>query len=89
MAVDAMRSLLTLEESLAEAAPAAAPALAAPPAPAPLRGWAFVELAVEPASAADTQRLLHAMGFAHAAQPMKAQRSQLRSKRRRRAEEGI
>jgi 4-hydroxyphenylpyruvate dioxygenase len=68
MAVDAMRSLLTLEESLAEAAPAAAPALAAPPAPAPLRGWAFVELAVEPASAADTQRLLHAMGFAHAAQ---------------------
>jgi hypothetical protein len=27
--------------------------------------------------------------FAHAAQPMKAQRSQLRSKRRRRAEEGI
>src|SRR4051794_27903702 len=59
MAVDAMRSLLVLEE-----------ALGAPPAPpaAPLRGWAFVELAVEPASAAETQRTLHALGFAHTAQ---------------------
>ena len=37
------------------------------PPPASLRGYAFVELAVEPASAADTQRTLHAMGFAQAA----------------------
>jgi 3-dehydroshikimate dehydratase len=61
MAVDAMRSLLVLEEELG-AAPAAPP-----PAPR-LRGWAFVELAVEPSSAAETQRALHALGFAHTAQ---------------------
>src|SRR3954467_765802 len=53
MAVDAMRSLLILEEA---PEPAAA---TAPSPPAPLRGWAFVELAVEPASAAETQRTLH------------------------------
>src|SRR3954464_785826 len=62
MAVDAMRSLLILEEALDGGA--AAPA----PPPPRLRGWAFVELAVEPASAAETQRALHALGFAHTAQ---------------------
>src|SRR3954453_6746080 len=62
MAVDAMRSLLILEEALDDGA--AAPA----PPPPRLPGWAFVELAVEPASAAETQRALHALGFAHTAQ---------------------
>src|SRR3954454_22366794 len=60
MAVDAMRSLLIVEEALGRAP-------ASPPPPR-LRGWAFVELAVEPASAAGTQRALHALGFAHTAQ---------------------
>jgi 4-hydroxyphenylpyruvate dioxygenase len=59
MAVDAMRSLLILEEALGAAAP---------PPPPRLAGWAFVELAVEPSSAAETQRALHALGFAHTAQ---------------------
>jgi 4-hydroxyphenylpyruvate dioxygenase len=64
MAVDAMRSLLILEEALGAEAGSGAP----PPAPPRLDGWAFVELAVEPASAAETQRALHALGFAHTAQ---------------------
>jgi 4-hydroxyphenylpyruvate dioxygenase len=55
MAVDAMRSLLTLDGDRV-------------PAPAPLHGYAFVELAVEPASAGEMQALLHALGFAQAAQ---------------------
>src|SRR3954463_7241346 len=64
MAVDAMRSLLILEEALdAEAVRGAAP-----PATPRLDGWAFVGLAVEPASAAETQRALHALGFAPTAQ---------------------
>lgn len=62
MAVDAMRSLLILEESIA--APERR-VLARPPR---LRGYAFVELAVEPTSAGETQRVLHAMGFAPSAQ---------------------
>jgi 4-hydroxyphenylpyruvate dioxygenase len=60
MAVDAVRSLLILEEAVDEGRP-----LPAPPA---LRGYAFVELAVEPASAGETQGLLHALGFTQAAQ---------------------
>jgi 4-hydroxyphenylpyruvate dioxygenase len=60
MAIDAMRSLLILHESVAST-PGLAP-------PAPLHGYAFVELAVEPTSAGETQRLLHALGFAPAAQ---------------------
>jgi 4-hydroxyphenylpyruvate dioxygenase len=91
MAVDAMRSLLILEEALAPApdaadegaagldrdrsarngqarpAPRRRPARPAPAA-APLAGYAFVEIAVEPGSAATTQRALHALGFAHTAQ---------------------
>ncbi|HEY2260751.1 MAG TPA: TIM barrel protein, partial [Solirubrobacteraceae bacterium] len=62
MAVDAMRSLLTLEESTRTG-----DGRRLPPPPS-LRGYAFVELAVEPASVGETQRLLHAMGFAPAAQ---------------------
>ena len=54
MAVDAMRSLLLLEDEL-------------PPAAA-LRGYAFAELAVAPERAAGLERLLIAMGFRHAGQ---------------------
>src|SRR3954463_4662634 len=61
MAVDAMRSLLILEEALGRAP-------APPPPPPRLRGWAFVELAVEPASAGRASRGLPAPGFAHTAQ---------------------
>jgi 3-dehydroshikimate dehydratase len=64
MAVDAMRSLLILEESL-ERSRGSGRSLPAPPA---LEGYAFVELGVEPASAGEIQRVLHALGFAQAAQ---------------------
>jgi 4-hydroxyphenylpyruvate dioxygenase len=60
MAVDAMRSLLILEEAV--------DAVGRVPAASELRGCAFVELAVEPASAGETQRTLHALGFSQAAQ---------------------
>ena len=59
MAVDAMRSLIVLEE---------AAGLASLPPPAGLRGYAFVELAVDPGAAADVERPLIAMGFRHAGQ---------------------
>jgi 4-hydroxyphenylpyruvate dioxygenase len=59
MAVDAMRSLLLLEE--------AAGVTPLPPA-APLSGYAFVELAVSAEAAAPVERLLIAMGFRHAGQ---------------------
>jgi 4-hydroxyphenylpyruvate dioxygenase len=59
MAVDAMRSLLLLEE--------AAGVTPLPPA-VPLSGYAFVELAVSPDAAAPVERLLIAMGFRHAGQ---------------------
>ena len=63
MAVDAMRSLLILEDSVARKA-------AARPLPPAVRlyGYAFVELAVDPGSIGETQRLLHAMGFGPTAQ---------------------
>jgi 4-hydroxyphenylpyruvate dioxygenase len=57
MAVDAMRSLLLLEE---------ATGATALPAAAPLRGYAFAELAVAAERASDVERLLIAMGFRHA-----------------------
>ena len=57
MAVDAMRSLLLVEE--------AAGVSPLPPAAA-LRGYAFVELAVAPEAASGVERLLIAMGFRHA-----------------------
>jgi 4-hydroxyphenylpyruvate dioxygenase len=50
-AVDAMRSLLVLEDDL-------------PPSP-PLGGFAFVEIGVDAASAPETEELLHALGFGH------------------------
>jgi 4-hydroxyphenylpyruvate dioxygenase len=56
IAVDAMRSLLALEE--------AAGTRPLPPAPE-LRGLAFAELAVGSASGAETEGVLEAMGFAH------------------------
>src|SRR4051794_19704842 len=59
MAVDAMRSLIVLEE--------AAGITALPPAATP-RGYAFAELAVAAEAAAPVERLLIAMGFRHAGQ---------------------
>lgn len=59
MAIDAMRSLLLLED--------AGEVTAAPP-PAALRGYSFVELSVAPDRAAGVERLLIAMGFRHAGQ---------------------
>jgi 4-hydroxyphenylpyruvate dioxygenase len=61
MAVDARRSLLILEEQVAS------PSTDRLPPAAGLRGYAFVELGVGPASVAATQGLLHAMGFAQVA----------------------
>ena len=63
-AVDAMRSLLALEERL-PARPDGRPARDGLPAPAALRGYAFVELAVEPAAVPGAEGLLRAMGFLH------------------------
>ena len=57
MAVDAMRSLLLLEEAAAVST--------LPPASA-LRGYAFVELSVASEAASGVERLLIAMGFRHA-----------------------
>jgi 4-hydroxyphenylpyruvate dioxygenase len=50
-AVDAMRSLLVLEDDL--------------PASPPLGGFAFVEIGVDPQSAAETEELLRTLGFGH------------------------
>ena len=69
MAIDAMRSLLLLEEATharTGRAPARSPAVdvsgALPAAPA-LRGYAFTELVVDPAQLARTEGLLAALGF--------------------------
>jgi 4-hydroxyphenylpyruvate dioxygenase len=51
IAVDAMRSLLVLEDRL--------------PTSAPLGGFAFVEIGVDAESAPDTEAVLRTMGFAH------------------------
>jgi 4-hydroxyphenylpyruvate dioxygenase len=59
MAIDAMRSLLLLEE---------AAGVASLPPPAALRGYAFAELSVAPGAASSVERLLIAMGFRHAGQ---------------------
>jgi 4-hydroxyphenylpyruvate dioxygenase len=70
MATDAMRSLLTLEDSLLpreDSLRSRAGARRLPAAPA-LLGYAFVELAVDPTSVGGTQQLLHALGFSQAAQ---------------------
>jgi 4-hydroxyphenylpyruvate dioxygenase len=69
MAIDAMRSLLLLEEATharTGAAPARSPALdvsgALPAAPA-LRGYAFTELVADPAELDATEGVLTALGF--------------------------
>jgi 4-hydroxyphenylpyruvate dioxygenase len=59
MAVDAMRSLLLLEE---------AAGVTELPAAQPLSGYAFVELAVAPGEATALERALIALGFRHAGQ---------------------
>src|SRR3954453_5844934 len=59
MAVDAMRSLIVLEE---------AAGISTLPAAASLCGYAFVELAVTPDTAPAVERMLVAMGFRHAGQ---------------------
>ena len=59
MAVDAMRSLLVLEE---------ATGVLELPSAAPLRGYAFAELGVTPEQSAAVERVLVAMGFRHAGQ---------------------
>ncbi|MES2945569.1 MAG: TIM barrel protein [Pseudomonadota bacterium] len=68
-AVDAMRSLLWLEEQVAARAkdvaqtkPRKVP-LFAPPPPPPLTGWAFVEFAVDPAAGVRLANWLQACGF--------------------------
>ncbi|KQP12679.1 bifunctional sugar phosphate isomerase/epimerase/4-hydroxyphenylpyruvate dioxygenase family protein [Pseudorhodoferax sp. Leaf267] len=65
-AVDAMRSLLWLEDQVRHAAPADAlkVPLFDPPAAPPLAGWGFVEFAVDPASGARMAGWLQSMGFA-------------------------
>ncbi|GAA0546328.1 bifunctional sugar phosphate isomerase/epimerase/4-hydroxyphenylpyruvate dioxygenase family protein [Actinomadura livida] len=73
-AVDAMRSLIVLEEACVRRAPATADTAEArrfaeppPPAPAP-EGFAFVELAVDAESGTEVARTLAATGFAHIGQ---------------------
>jgi 4-hydroxyphenylpyruvate dioxygenase len=56
IAVDAMRSLMILGDSIGTHSL---------PAPAELRGHAFTELSVGSASGPETERVLEAMGFAH------------------------
>ncbi|MFM9900010.1 MAG: bifunctional sugar phosphate isomerase/epimerase/4-hydroxyphenylpyruvate dioxygenase family protein [Polaromonas sp.] len=66
-AVDAMRSLLWLEEQVqlhrAAAAPPFTVPLFSPPPPPALSGWAFVEFAVDPAAGAPLSAWLLATGF--------------------------
>lgn len=56
IAIDAMRSLMALEESIGERQL---------PAPPELRGLAFAELAVGSHSGEETEQVLGAMGFSH------------------------
>jgi 4-hydroxyphenylpyruvate dioxygenase len=65
-AVDAMRSLLWLEESLAGRSPAAG--LTAPPAAPALSGHSFTELAVDGVSGPQVAGALAALGFGHTGQ---------------------
>jgi len=66
-AVDAMRSLLWLEEQVrldrGESAPAYKVPLFDPPPPPPLTGWSFVEFAVDPAARDRLAPWLQAIGF--------------------------
>jgi 4-hydroxyphenylpyruvate dioxygenase len=65
-ALDAMRSLLWLEESLAVRRPDLG--LAAPPPAPTLRGYAFTELAVDGVSGPQVAGALGALGFTHTGQ---------------------
>jgi 4-hydroxyphenylpyruvate dioxygenase len=65
-ALDAMRSLLWLEESLAVRRPDLG--LAAPPSAPSLRGYAFTELAVDGVSGPQVAGALGALGFTHTGQ---------------------
>lgn len=69
IAVDAMRSLLWLESQVGERLAPAAPQrqmLCAPPAAPALRGFSFVEFAVDAPAAQSLGRLLAGMGFRRA-----------------------
>ena len=65
-AVDAMRSLLWLEEALASRTPALG--LTSPPPAPPLSGWSFVELGVDGISGPRLAEVLRSLGFAHTGQ---------------------
>jgi 4-hydroxyphenylpyruvate dioxygenase len=71
-AVDAMRSLLGLQEALGRlldtAAPPSRPELAHPPAAVEPSGFAFVELAVDASSGPMTEGLLSRLGLEHGGQ---------------------
>jgi 4-hydroxyphenylpyruvate dioxygenase len=66
-AVDAMRSLLALRETLGPGGPARVRQPDVPPAPE-LAGHAFTEVAVDEVSGPQVERALAAMGFAHTGQ---------------------
>ena len=67
-ALDAMRSLLWLEDQVRQArakvAPACVPLFAAPPPPRST-GWAFIEFAVDPPTGRRLVRYLSRLGFSH------------------------
>jgi 4-hydroxyphenylpyruvate dioxygenase len=65
-AVDAMRSLLWLEEALARRQPALG--LPVPPAAPELSGWSFVELGVDGVSGPRLAEVLRSLGFTHTGQ---------------------
>jgi 4-hydroxyphenylpyruvate dioxygenase len=65
-AVDGMRSLLWLEESLATRRPELR--LTSPPAPPVLSGWSFVELGVDGVSGPRLAEALSTLGFTHTGQ---------------------
>jgi 4-hydroxyphenylpyruvate dioxygenase len=67
-AVDAMRSLLWLEESLGRRSPGAVPGAVPPPAAPPLVGHSFAELAVDGVSGPQIGEALTALGFTHTGQ---------------------
>jgi 4-hydroxyphenylpyruvate dioxygenase len=70
-AVDALRSLVNLQESVARNGSERARARARQtelPAPPPLRGHSFVELSVDDTSAPEVTSALAALGFTHAGQ---------------------
>lgn len=67
-AVDAMRSLLWLEESLARRSPGVVPGVLPPPVAPALTGHSFAELAVDGVSGPQLADALGALGFTHTGQ---------------------